>query len=176
MTLPAGDALDPLPSGRRARHEGGHARSWISAADTLAAFGNRVSRRSSRGSASGSSSPAAQYLILVGTDNDFSITQDLDSGIQFDEYFRFSGSITERIRCDRGTFVNCTSVNSDGTLGDPFSGETDGFGLLPGLLYAYLSGSGDLASLVRPASAPWSAALVLAGMAAMALGRRRGRA
>jgi hypothetical protein len=53
------------------------------------------------------------------------------------------------------------------TLGDPFTGDTAGFALIPGVLYAYKSIGADLASYIAPAAipSPASAGLLLAGLA-----------
>jgi hypothetical protein len=125
--------------------------------DTLAALGNRPPEKM-EGLTIGPQI-GGQYLIVVGTDNDFSVTQDAGTGIQFDEYF--NPSTIERIRCDIGTFDNCTVVNANGSLGGAFVGSTDGFALVPGVLYAYLSTGQDLAGFVEPFAVPSPASLAL---------------
>jgi hypothetical protein len=88
------------------------------------------------------------YLVLAGTDNDFSVTQD-PSATQFDVYHRFGAN---RIRCDIGTFSNCVAVNADGSLGAALSADFDftGYRLIPGVLHAYKASAEDLAGYVAP--------------------------
>lgn len=88
------------------------------------------------------------YLMLAGTDNDYSATQNASS-VQFDVYFKPPGS---RIQCDIGTFNNCTLVNADGTPGGavPAGFAFSGYALIPGVLHAYRASADDLAGLVRP--------------------------
>ncbi len=46
------------------------------------------------------------YLVLAGTDNDYSVTQNLAlGGLQFDRYFKPMGTTVVRIQCDIGTFA-----------------------------------------------------------------------
>lgn len=113
-----------------------------------------------------------QYVIVLGTDSDFSITQDPATSIQFDEYFNPTNQ--DRIRCTIGTFDNCFVVNDDGSLGGAFAGATTGFQLLPGLLFSFVSTGDDLAGYVGPVPAPGAVALFgLGGLAAFGLRRRR---
>ena len=86
------------------------------------------------------------YLVLAGTDNDYSVTQN-GSSVQFDVYFKpLGGGIADRIQCDIGTFINCTKVNSDGSPGGPVSANfaVDGYALIPGVLHAYKTPAEDL--------------------------------
>jgi hypothetical protein len=91
------------------------------------------------------------YLVLAGTDNDYSVTQN-GTGTQFDVYFKPSGSTPTRIQCDIGTFTNCIGINADGSLGAavPASFDFTGYRLIPGVLHAYRAAASDLAGLVRP--------------------------
>jgi hypothetical protein len=93
------------------------------------------------------------YLVLTGTDNDYSVTQN-DSTVQFDVYFKPSGGGVSRIQCDISTFDNCTVVNADGTAGGAVLPGFDftGYALIPGVLHAYKASADDLAGLVRPRS------------------------
>jgi hypothetical protein len=95
------------------------------------------------------------YLVLAGTDNDYSVTQNATS-VQFDVYFKplLVGGSTSRIQCDIGTFDNCTLVNADGTAGVavPAGFDFTGYALIPGVLHAYKVSTDDLAGLVRPGS------------------------
>jgi hypothetical protein len=92
------------------------------------------------------------YLVLAGTDNDYSVTQN-GTGTQFDVYFKPTGAGTaSRIQCDIGTFNNCQTINADGSVG---AGVADGFDftgyrLIPGVLHAYKASAADLAGFARP--------------------------
>jgi hypothetical protein len=144
-------------------------------ANALAALGGRIPEKW-EGLTIGPRLADGQFSILVGTDNDFSITQNAD-GIQFDVYY--SPGTGLRIQCDIGTFDHCTSLNSDGSLGGAFTGDVTGFDLIPAVLYAYKSADGDLAGFVALAPLPtsWSMLAVGAGLLAVAgaLARRRWR-
>lgn len=92
------------------------------------------------------------HLVLAGTDNDFSVTQNA-SAIQFDVYVRpNAGGGVSRIRCDIGTFANCVGVNADGSAGAalPAGFDFSGYALLPGVLHAYKASPVDLAGYQRP--------------------------
>jgi hypothetical protein len=139
-------------------------------ANTLAAFGNRVPEKW-EGLTIGPRLSDGQYMLLTGTDNDFSVTQITGSTTQFDVYY--NPATGGRIQCDLGTFANCRSINSDGSLGSAFTGSTSGFALIPGLLYAYKSTGDDLAGYVGPVPLPATWTLLLAGGGALALRGRR---
>jgi hypothetical protein len=112
-----------------------------------------------------------QYLILAGTDNDLSVTQDAGSGTQFDELFNPLN--IARIRCSIGTLANCNVVNADGALGGAYGGPFDNFALVPGTLYAHKSAGADLGSYVVPQiSEPVTLAMFGLGIAALGLVRR----
>jgi len=91
------------------------------------------------------------YLVLAGTDNDYSVTQN-GTGTQFDVYFKPNGSTPSRIQCDIGTFANCISVNLDGSRGTalPAGFDFGGYRLIPGVLHAYKASAADLTGYVRP--------------------------
>ena len=74
------------------------------------------------------------YLVLAGTDNDYSVTQiptRPSAAVQFDRYFKTAATFgpSTRIQCDIGTFDNCLAVNADGTLGAPLPAGFDFSGL-----------------------------------------------
>jgi hypothetical protein len=117
---------------------------------SLAAL-NAVSPEKFEGLTIGPRLADGSYLVLAGTDNDYSVTQNLD-GLQFDRYFRPKGTTVERIQCDIGTFAHCAAVNANGTLGAalPAGFDYTGFELLPGVLHAYKASAADLGELVRP--------------------------
>jgi hypothetical protein len=94
------------------------------------------------------------YLVLAGTDNDYSVTQNASS-VQFDVYFKpLGGGSASRIQCDIGTFDNCEVVNANGTPGGAVlpGFNFTGYALIPGVLHAYKASADDLAGLVRPRS------------------------
>src|SRR5262249_19592342 len=66
------------------------------------------------------------YLILTGNDNDYSVTQDAATTVQFDVYVDFNGGNVRR-DLDQPTKLNGVEV------GPPPAGFT----LLPGVLHAY---------------------------------------
>ena len=65
-------------------------------------------RRSGRAWPSAHASRAASYLLLAGTDNDYSVTQNA-GGEQFDVYFRFTDAdpYASSIQCPLGTTTGC---------------------------------------------------------------------
>jgi hypothetical protein len=143
-------------------------------ANALAALGGRIPEKW-EGLTIGPRLADGQFAILVGTDNDFSITQNAD-GLQFDVYFNPAAGT--RIQCDLGTFDHCTSINADGSLGGAFTGDVSGFALIPAVLYSFKSTGSDLAGFVAltPLPAQWwmlaAGAGLLAGAAALARRRR----
>jgi len=139
-------------------------------ANTITAFGGRVPEKW-EGLTIGPRLSDGQFVILAGTDNDFSVTQNTN-GIQFDVYY--NPATGGRIQCDLGTFNNCISINSDGTPGSAFLGSTSGFALIPGVLYAFKSVGTDLADYVGPVPLPATWSLFLTGLGMLAFrGRRR---
>jgi hypothetical protein len=91
------------------------------------------------------------YLVLAGTDNDYSVTQN-GSPVQLDVYYKPGGSTPTRIQCTIGTFSNCSIVNADGSLGGAVAVDFDftGYRKIPGVLHAYKASPADLSNLVRP--------------------------
>jgi hypothetical protein len=120
------------------------------ASQSLAAL-NGVSPEKWEGLAIGPKLADGSYLVLGGTDNDYSVTQNPD-GVQFDRYFRPTGTTVERIQCDIGTFANCSAVGAGGAVGAllPAGFDFTGFSLIPGVLHAYKASAQDLEGLVRP--------------------------
>ena len=140
-------------------------------ATTLAAFGNRVPEKW-EGLAIGPHLSDGQYMLLTGTDNDFSVTQNAN-GVQFDVYY--NPTTGGRIQCDLlSTFASCFSINADGTVGSAFAGSITGFNLIPGLLYAFKSTGSDLASFVAPSAVPLPATwlMLVAGLGVVRLAVR----
>ena len=91
------------------------------------------------------------YLVLAGTDNDYSVTQNA-SGIQRNVYYKAGAGSASRVQCDIGTFANCLTVGSDGAAGAavPPNFDFSGYRLIPGVLHAYKAGAADLSGFVRP--------------------------
>lgn len=101
------------------------------------------------------------YLILVGTDNDFSVTQ-TGTGTQLDVLIS-GNSIT-------GPITGSQQITLDGAVPDGFAG-------IPGFLFAFKSELGDVVSAnFQPAQVPEPATgllVTVAGAAVIATRRRR---
>ena len=137
------------------------------AANTLAALGNK-SPEKWEGLAIGPKLANGSYLLLAGTDNDYSVTQN-SSGAQLDVYFRFSDAnpYATSIQCPLGTLIGCTgaasSVPGDGS-----------YQLLPGVLHAYTVSAAELGAYAQPVPEPSSWLLMFGGLAVVAgMARRR---
>jgi len=115
------------------------------AADTLAALGNEVPEKW-EGLTIGPRLGDGSYVLLAGTDNDYSVTQN-GSNVQFDVYFRFSDldPYAGSIQCPLGALTGCVKT----TGGQP-ADLTDEYELLPGVLHAYRVPAADLAGYVLP--------------------------
>lgn len=111
---------------------------------SLAALGG-VSPEKWEGLAIGPKLEDGSYLVLAGTDNDYSVTQN-GSSVQFDVYFKPVAGSVSRIQCDIGTFSNCIAINADGTPGSaiPANFDFSGYRLIPGVLHAYRALAADL--------------------------------
>jgi len=135
-------------------------------ADTLAALGGR-SPEKWEGLAVGPRLANGKYLILAGTDNDYSVTQN-GTGTQFDVYFRMTDAdpYASSIQCPVGVVLGCT-FTADGSAATLSSA----YGLLPGILHAYVA---DLPGYLAPVPEPATGAAMLGGLLAVgALARRR---
>jgi hypothetical protein len=103
------------------------------------------------------------YLLLAGTDNDYSVTQN-NSNVQFDVYYKPSSSTGERVQCDLGLTINCRSIFSDGSISPTIDvgNLPSGFALIPGTLIAFKASVNDLGGYTPPAT-PVPGPLPLAG-------------
>ena len=138
-------------------------------ANTLAALGNK-SPEKWEGLAIGPMLSNGQYLILAGTDNDYSVTQS-GSGTQYDVWFDFSlvDPYANSLQCPIGTTLNCFL-----TLNGNASPWMNNLGLLPGVLHAYTASlDGFIAAQAVPE--PGTGALALLGLAGAFAVRRRQR-
>ena len=102
------------------------------------------------------------YLILAGTDNDYSVTQN-SSGTQFDVYFRFSDAdpYAGSIACPIGSTVDCSF-----TTGGLAATLTPAYQLLSGVLHAYTARIDGFVSVPEPGSLVLAlSALLMAGAA-----------
>ena len=79
------------------------------------------------------------YLILAGNDNDYSVTQQAGSAVQFDVYVNFNGGSVQR-DIDQPTMLN----------GQVVGPVPAGYVLIPGVLHAYKASAADLSEYVRP--------------------------
>jgi hypothetical protein len=121
---------------------------WLElAANTLPAIGNKVPEKW-EGLAIGPRLKGGNYLVLAGTDNDYSVTQNA-AGQQSDVYFRFADAdpYVSSIQCPLGQVTGCFFT----TGGVPATLTTD-YQLLPGVLHAYKVPAADLGDYVRPFS------------------------
>ncbi len=138
-------------------------------ANTLAELGNK-SPEKWEGLAVGPKLADGSYLMLAGTDNDYSVSQN-GTGTQFDVYFRFSDAdpYATSIQCSLGQTSSCfkTSDSASASL-------TADYKLLPGVLHAYKVSAADLSGYVAPVPVPAAAWLFGTGLiGALGLGRKR---
>jgi hypothetical protein len=130
------------------------------AANTLPELGNKVLEKW-EGLAIGPRLKNGDYLMLAGTDNDYSVTQNA-VGAQFDVYFRFSDAdpFATSIQCPLGAVTGCfatADLTADGDVDTLFDLPTDGsYRLLPGVLHAYRVSRADLGDYVVPSKHQWT--------------------
>ena len=136
-------------------------------ANTLEALGFK-SPEKWEGLAIGPRLTSGKYLILAGTDNDYSVTQN-GSGTQFDVWFNFldADPYATSLQCPIGQVTGCVRT-SNGAAAD----LTSAYGLLPGVLHAY---SADIAGYVAVVPEPETIALMVLGLSVLALLSRRRR-
>ncbi len=111
------------------------------AANTLTALGNK-SPEKWEGLAIGPQLANGSYVVLAGTDNDYSVTQNA-TGTQFDVHFRFTDAdpFATSIQCPIGSTSGCffTATNAPATL-------TSAYSLVPGVLVAFTAKITDYVS------------------------------
>ena len=120
-------------------------------AHTLPALGNRVPEKW-EGLAIGPRLSDDSYVVLAGTDNDYSVTQN-GSGTQFDVYFNFAAALADpaydayinSIQCPIGKRHDCFS-----TTGEAPATLTQDYALLPGVLHSYKVPAVDLGAYAPP--------------------------
>jgi hypothetical protein len=123
---------------------------WLDlAANTLAELGGKVPEKW-EGLAVGPQLRDGSYLLLAGTDNDYSVTQN-GSNVQFDVYFRMTDPdpYATSIQCPLGATTGCMRTDS----GEAVASVPADYRLLPGVLHAYRIPEGDLGNFV-PAVPP----------------------
>jgi hypothetical protein len=124
------------------------------AANTLPELGNKVPEKW-EGLAVGPRLKDGGYVMVTGTDNDYSVTQNA-SGQQFDVYFRVTDAdpFVSSIQCPLGLITGCfttADIVEDGVINEMFDLPNDGsYKLLPGVLHAYKVSAADLGDFVRP--------------------------
>ncbi len=123
------------------------------AADTLTELGNKVPEKWG-GLAIGPRLKDGSYVLVTGTDNDYSVTQNA-TGQQFDVYFRVSDAdpYPGSIQCPLGLTTGCftTADVADGVINQLIDLPNDGsYKLLPGVLHAYKVAAADLGDFIRP--------------------------
>ncbi len=139
-------------------------------ANTLAALGN-LSPEKWEGLAVGPQLASGQFMLLAGTDADYSVTQS-GSGEQFDVWFRFSDTdpYASSIQCPIGQTVGCFQT-ANGAVSASLTAD---YALLPGVLHAYTANiSGFTAAGAVPEPGTWGLVAAAAGAMAMAMVRRR---
>ncbi len=136
-------------------------------ATTLAALGNK-SPEKWEGLAIGPRLDNGQYLILAGTDNDYSVTQDA-GGTQFDVWLNFldADPYASSISCPIGEITGCVR-----TTGRASAELTGAYALLPGVLHAY---SANIDGYVGVVPEPSEISLMVLGLGLLALGLRKRR-
>ncbi|HEY7166893.1 MAG TPA: esterase-like activity of phytase family protein [Candidatus Binatia bacterium] len=130
-------------------------------ANTLAALGNKVPEKW-EGLTIGPRLADGSFIIVTGTDNDYSVTQN-DSGTQFDVYLRVTDAdpFASSIECPLNQVTGCFLTSNPATA----ASLTSDFALLPGVLQAYRVSAADLAGYIQPfaVSEPDASGLLLAG-------------
>ena len=134
-------------------------------ANTLAALGNQ-SPEKWEGLAIGPQLASGQYLVLAGTDNDYSVTQNA-TGAQFDVYYRFSNAdpFASSIQCPAGQTAGCFLTANNATAATLGANDQ----LLPGVLHAYTA---TIDGYVSSVPEPQAVLLMLAGLLGVGIAAR----
>ncbi len=137
-------------------------------ANTLAALGNKAPEKM-EGFAIGPQLMNGLYVLLMGTDNDYSVTQN-GLGTQFDVYFRFSDTdpYATSIQCPIGEVVNCFLTSNSALTS--LSGD---YALLPGVLQSYTANINGYVPTVVPEPGSLLLVVVGAGLLGVMVERRR---
>jgi hypothetical protein len=137
--------------------------------NTIAAFNNK-SPEKWEGLTVGPQLNDGSYLLLAGTDNDYSVTQN-GTNTQFDVYFNPTNG--NRLQCDLGATTNCYAIAANGNTGTTNLGNLPtGYELIPSLLQAYKASAADLGGY-NPPTAPTPGPLpVLGALSALGWARR----
>jgi len=106
------------------------------------------------------------YVLLAGTDNDYSVSQNATT-TQFDIYY--NPTTQARAQCTLGTQQNCVAIKTDGSLGSFIGDLPSGYALIPGVLQAYKANTADLGGYTAPVPGP---APLLGAIAALAQARQ----
>ena len=137
--------------------------------NTIAAFNNK-SPEKWEGLAVGPRLNDGSYLLLAGTDNDYSVTQN-GTNTQFDVYFNPTNG--NRLQCDLDATTNCYAIDATGTTGTTNLGNLPtGYQLIPGLLQAYKSSPADLGGYTPPTAPAPGPLPVLGAFSALGWSRR----
>lgn len=119
-------------------------------AASLAALGNKAPEKW-EGLTIGPQLNDGSYLLLAGTDNDYSVTQN-GTNVQFDVYY--DPTTGARAQCDLGTTNNCVVINPGGSVTTTSLTLTANYALIPGVLQAYKATSTDLGGYTAPVPGP----------------------
>lgn len=170
------DLNNPLPPGTNAVQKSASALLDLAAASTLAhpslaALGGR-SPEKWEGLTVGPQLADGSFVLLAGTDNDYSVTQN-GSNLQFDVYYH--PGTGARLQCDLGATTNCFNILANGNVEATNLGDLPtGYALIPGVLHAYKASAADLGGYLAPVPEPGSSALFLAGLLGLGAAARRG--
>jgi MYXO-CTERM domain-containing protein len=140
----------PLPSGVVPVAKSAAPLIDLAASDTLLPeLGNR-SPEKWEGLAVGPQLNDSSYLLLAGTDNDYSVTQIAGSSTQFDVFYNPDGNKRAQCDLDTPTPTNCVEILANGNLTSNPVTNLSGYSLIPGVLQAWKVSSQDLGGYTPP--------------------------